>query len=80
MLVVSFSEVGSYIVGDLEPFTEYVFQVEACTSVGCNRSDINSVVTLESGEPLACKQCIHVPNIALAKQVQMYIVNIKFQV
>ena len=50
MLVASFSEVGSYIVGDLEPFTEYVFLVEACTSVGCNRSDINSVITLESGK------------------------------
>ena len=83
MLVASFSEVGSYIVGDLEPFTEYVFLVEACTSVGCNRSDVNSVVTLESGEPLACMQYIHVPNIMLADvhQVRMYIVYyVKFQV
>jgi usherin len=52
MLVASLSEVGSYTVGGLEPFTEYVFLVEACTSVGCNRSDVNSIVTLESGESL----------------------------
>lgn len=76
MLVASFSEVGSYTVGGLEPFTEYVFLVEACTSVGCNRSDTNSVITLESGEPLACMQCIYVPNIMLVAvyRVQMYIV------
>ena len=54
MLVASFTEVGNYTVGGLEPFTEYVFLVEACTSVGCNRSDVNSVVTLESGESLVC--------------------------
>ncbi len=52
MLVASLREVGSYTVGGLEPFTEYVFLVEACTSVGCNRSDVNSIFTLESGEPL----------------------------
>ena len=54
MLVASFTDVGNYTVGGLEPFTEYVFLVEACTSVGCNRSDVNSVVTLESGESLVC--------------------------
>lgn len=59
MLVASFSEVGSYTVGGLEPFTEYVFLVEACTSVGCNRSDVNSVITLESGEPLACMHAVY---------------------
>ena len=50
MLVASFGEVDSFIVGGLEPFTEYTFLVEACTSVGCNRSDVNFVITLESGE------------------------------
>lgn len=44
-----FSEVSSYVVGGLEPFTEYMFLVEACTTVGCNRSAVASVVTLESG-------------------------------
>ena len=50
MLVASFSEVGSHIIGGLEPFTEYMFLLEACTSVGCNRSEAESVITLESGE------------------------------
>ena len=57
MLVASFGEVGNYTVGGLEPFTEYVFLVEACTSVGCNRSDVNSVITLESGKSIAYSIC-----------------------
>ena len=43
------SDVGSYIVEDLEPFTEYSFLIEACTIVGCNESDVASVLTLEDG-------------------------------
>ena len=50
MLVVSFGEVGRHVVGGLDAFTEYEFLLEACTSVGCNRSESASVVTLESGE------------------------------
>ena len=61
MLVAQFSEVDNHTVGGLEPFTEYSFLVEACTSVGCNRSDVNSVITLESGESLTCT-CIQCPD------------------
>ena len=50
MLVASFDQVTSYIVSGLEPFTKYSFVLEACTSVGCNRSEPSSTVTLESGE------------------------------
>lgn len=49
-LVATLSAVDSFTVGSLEPFNEYVFFVEACTSVGCNRSEMASAVTLESGE------------------------------
>lgn len=50
MMVASFNDVGSHVIGGLQPFTEYEFLVEACTLVGCNRSGAESVVTLESGK------------------------------
>lgn len=50
MLIASFNGVASYIVDGLQPFTEYSFLIEACTSVGCNRSEVTSTLTLESGE------------------------------
>lgn len=49
-LEATFNGVGSYVVGGLEPFTEYAFLMEACTSIGCNRSEAASALTLESGE------------------------------
>ena len=44
------SEPGSLVVQELLPFTQYGFQLEACTSVGCNNSDIATQFTLESGK------------------------------
>ena len=37
------------IVSSLTPFTQYTFAVEACTVVGCFRSDDLVVITLEDG-------------------------------
>ena len=37
------------IISSLSPFTQYTFAVEACTAVGCFRSDDLVVITLEDG-------------------------------
>lgn len=42
--------VEQVLVEELQPYTEYGFIVEACTTVGCNASQVASIFTLESGE------------------------------
>ena len=38
-------------VTDLEPFTIYVFSIEVCTVIGCNKSELSRPVrTLEDGK------------------------------
>ena len=41
---------GTTLVTGLLPFTEYFFLLEACTALGCARSPLSSVTTLESGQ------------------------------
>ncbi|XP_041108645.1 usherin [Polyodon spathula] len=41
----------SYIVTGLEPYTEYRFQVESCTSVGCSLSLYSNIVQTPPGPP-----------------------------
>ena len=41
---------GSALVGGLLPFVEYFFVLEACTALGCARSQPSSTFTLESGQ------------------------------
>lgn len=36
--------------GDLSPFTEYSFFLEACTAIRCTNSDTVTMATLEGGE------------------------------
>ena len=49
-LLLSPSEPGSLVVEQLQPFTQYGFQLEACTIVGCSDSDNVTSFTLESGK------------------------------
>lgn len=42
--------VGQELVEGLQPYTEHGFLLEACTTVGCNASQVASVFTLESSE------------------------------
>ncbi|MGH0120774.1 UNVERIFIED_CONTAM: hypothetical protein FKN15_027140 [Acipenser sinensis] len=41
----------SYIVTGLEPYTEYRFQVESCTSVGCSLSPDSHIIRTPPGPP-----------------------------
>ena len=49
-LAASSGVTGSAVVDELQPFTEYFFVLEACTAVGCNRSEVVSGFTQESGK------------------------------
>ena len=49
VLLLSSSEIGSFVVDDLQPFTEYGFLVEACTAEGCGASGTATGFTAESG-------------------------------
>lgn len=44
------SSPGTFVVSDLQPFTEYSFLVEVCTVAGCTESAVGSGFTEESGE------------------------------
>ncbi|XP_069464673.1 usherin [Ambystoma mexicanum] len=44
------NETGSYVLGDLLPFTVYNVQMEACTVYACVKSNASQVTTVE-GEP-----------------------------
>ena len=50
VLLLSSSETGSFVVDDLQPFTEYGFLVVACTAEGCGDSNTATAFTTESGE------------------------------
>ena len=44
----------------LSPFTLYTFAIEACTAVGCFRSDEVSITTLEDGKRIHRLMKLHV--------------------
>ena len=50
VLLTNSSLPGSSVVAGLEPFTEYGFIVVACTSAGCNQSEVGSGFTGENGK------------------------------
>ena len=43
------SSIMETVISSLTPFTQYTFTVDACTAIGCFRSDELVVITLEDG-------------------------------
>ena len=41
------TQMGSVVVPDLTPFTNYTYQLEACTQFGCSRSQLDEIETPE---------------------------------
>jgi len=50
VIVANATEAGTAVLTDLQPFTQYVVQVEACTRFGCTRSEMIAGRTLEGGQ------------------------------